>query len=571
MKHIFTFLMLFLFAFSFSVGCSKGAKGKGGMSFERIKQSRQTVFDLAENDYDLKISGTKNSPPNLFSFNELGSQTGFALASADVNGDNTDDIIIGAPTSEGPLDRSFKTGWVYIFFGKKSNTPAELSAKNADVKLFGGKSNRGALLGSSLAAADVNGDGLKDIIIGAPKGNVPRSRRYNITNERSSAGIIYVVFGSKSLSGIKNLAKKADITFFGADQGDLCGYAIATGDINGDGIADILSGAPEGDGYKDKHKDAGEAYLIYGRKQFPEKIDLRKSSDSRFYGYGGTAKTGLLKNNFPDKAGFSLSSADLNGDGFDDIIIASPFSDGLHKKRRDSGAVSVVFGKKTLPKKIRLSRKADVTIIGAGREYYTGYSLAAGDVNGDGQYDIIIGAPSGANSTNVHDDKVGVIYGVFGRSQFPEQINLRKKNDLLVKEKYYMTGEMFGPMFSMGETGYPGHTVSSGDVNGDGIDDIIVGKPGADILARDETGAGDVYVIYGNKSLKGRHRLRQKANITIFGVNRRDSTGSALSTGDVNGDGVVDVIIGAPGAKIKSSGKKRRRTGKVYVIYGKKT
>ena len=171
----------------------------------------------------------------------------------------------------------------------------------------------------------------------------------------------------------------------------------------------------------------------------------------------------------------------------------------------------------------------------------------------------------------IHDDKIGVIYGIFGRSQFPEQINLRKKVDLVFKEKYYMAGEMFGPIFNMGKTGYPGHTVLSGDVNGDGIDDIMVGKPGADMLARDETGAGDAYIIYGNKSLKGKHRLWQKANITIFGVNRRDSTGSALSTGDVNGDGVVDIIVGAPGAKIKDSGKIRRRTGKVYVIYGKKT
>ncbi|MBQ08859.1 MAG: hypothetical protein CMD96_03645 [Gammaproteobacteria bacterium] len=571
MKRISIFLMLFLLAFSFSIGCSKRTKGKAGMSFERIKQSRQIVFDLAENDYDLIISGTKNSPPNLFSFNQLGSQAGFALVSADVNGDNIDDIIIGAPTSEGPLDRSFKTGWVYIFFGGKSTASTELFAKKAGVMMFGGKSNGGALLGNSLAAADINGDGIEDVIIGAPKGNVPRSRRYNIANERPDAGIIYVVFGSKSLSGVKNLVKKADVTFFGAGQGDLFGYSIATGDINGDGIADIISGAPEADGYKNKHNDAGEAYLIYGRKQFPEKIDMAKSWDSRFYGYAGTAKTGLLKNNFPNKTGFAVSAADINGDGFDDLIIASPFSDELNKKRRDAGAVSVVFGKKTLPKRIRLSRKADVTIFGARKEDYAGYSLATGDINGDGKDDIIIGAPSGANNVNVHDEKVGRIYGIFGREQFSKKIDLRKKVDFFIKEKYFMAGEMFGPTFIIGQTGYPGHTVSSGDVNGDGIDDIIIGKPGADILARDETGAGDVYIIYGNKSLNGRHRLRQKANVTIFGVSRRDSTGSALSTGDVNGDGVADIIIGAPGAKIKSSGKKKRRTGKVYVIHGKKS
>ncbi|MGR3178073.1 MAG: FG-GAP-like repeat-containing protein [Candidatus Anammoxibacter sp.] len=544
------------------------------MSFNTIKQTQQKIFDLAQNDYGMKILGTKNSPPGVFFFNdtvEIGSQTGFAVVSADVNGDSIDDLIIGAPNSEGPFERSYKSsGWVYIFFGKKSTAIAELSVKNADVKMFGEKLNRGALLGSSLAAADINGDGIEDVIIGAPRGNVPRSRRYNINNKRLDAGIIYVVFGSKSLPGIINLSKKADITFFGAGQGDLCGYAIATGDINGDGVADVLLGAPEGDGYKDKHKDTGEVYLIYGRKRFPKKIDLAKSWGTKLYGYAGTAKTGFFKNNFPGRAGFALSSADLNGDGFDDIIIASPFSDGLHNERRDAGVVSVIFGKKVLPKRIRLSHKADVTILGARKEDYAGYSLATGDINGDGKYDIIIGAPSGPNEADPYGDKIGWIYGIFGRSQFPEKIDLKKKVDLIIKGNYSIMSGKFGSMFSIEQAaGYPGHTLSSGDVNGDGIDDIIIGKPSAFVLSRYERGVGEVYIIYGNKSLKGRHRLRQKANISIFGVARRDSTGSALSTGDVNGDGVADIIIGAPGAKAKGFGKSRR-IGKVYVIYGMK-
>ena len=80
---------------------------------------------------------------------------------------------------------------------------------------------------------------------------------------------------------------------------------------------------------------------------------------------------------------------------------------------------------------------------------------------------------------------------------------------------------------------------------------------------------GETYIIYGSKSLKGIKNLQRKANITIFGANRGDIAGHALSAGDVNGDGIDDIIIGAPGAVTKSS-KKRRKTGKVYVVYGMK-
>lgn len=532
------------------------------VSFRKNRRTHQIIYDLSDREYNIKILGSTNSPPGLLSFKEIGSQTGFAVASADVNGDKIDDLIVGAPNAEGPLKRPYRSGWVYIFFGSRQNPNTVLSANNADVSLFGGKSNTGILLGSSLATADINGDGIQDIIIGAPKGNGPRNKRFN-------TGIIFVVFGKKSLSGIKDLSKEADITIYGSEQEDLCGYALASGDINGDGLADILIGAPAGDGYKNRYKGSGETYLIYGRKRFPKKIDLAKNWDSKIYGRKTKKKFTILKNDLPNRSGFSVASADINGDGFDDIIIASPFLDGPHN-RRNAGAVSVIFGKKNLPKRIRISQKAGITILGAREESYTGYTLATGDINGDGKYDILIGASFDADKNSGKSNKTGMVYGLFGRAQFPLTIDLKTRGvDLTITGKNYRINNVLGSLFGSGRSGSMGHTISSGDINGDGIDDIHIGVPNALSMDRDKRDAGEIYIILGNKSLTGSKNLQKNSNISILGVDRGDITGHALTAGDVNGDGVKDIIVGAPGAITKSS-KKRRKTGKVYVIYGMK-
>lgn len=584
MKQVLKIIFFFFVLLPLFIGCSSRAKTKGGRSFfyvwgdiikgksnrkqierpgsfKKTNQIQQRTFDLGDKDYNIKILGSTNYR-GMLSFKEVGSQTGFAVKSADINGDTIDDLIIGAPKAEGPLERPHRSGWVYIFFGRKSNSNFVLSAQNADVSLFGGKSNIGILLGNSLAVDDINGDGIKDIIIGAPKGNVPFKKR-------SNAGIIFVLFGRKTLSGIIDLSKQADVIIYGAEERDLCGYSLAAGDINGDGIADMLIGAPGGDGYNNRYESAGETYLIYGRKKFPKKIDLAKNWNTKIFGRAAKRKSGLFKkNNLPGRSGFALSTADLNGDGMDDIIIGSPFSEGPQNKRRDAGVVSVIFGKKTLPKRISLSHNADVTILGARSEDYAGYSLATGDINGDGKYDILIGAPYGGSKTTREGNKIGRVYGIFGRSQFPLKIDLRKREGgLIIKGEYYMMTGMFGSVFGQNQAGYVGLTVSSGDVNNDGIDDIIIGSPNAVGLERYRKDASEIYIIYGKKLIAGKYNLQRKADVTIFGEKRGDISGHALSTGDINGDGINDIIIGAPGAITKTS-KKRSKTGKVYVVYG---
>ncbi len=397
MKQILKITFLFFIILPLFIGCTGKAKTKGGRSFfyvwgnilkgeenreqrkkigsfKRSKHIQQTLFDLGDNDYNIKILGTKNYPGGIMTFKDVGSQTGFAVASGDVNGDGIDDLIIGAPTAEGPLERPRRSGWVYIFFGRKSNSNFGLSAQNADVSLFGGKSNVGALLGSSLASADVNGDGVDDIIIGAPKANVPFKKK------RSQAGIIFVLFGKKFLSGIKDLSKQADITIYGADERDLSGYALATGDINGDDIADMLIGAPAGDGYKNASESAGETYLIYGRKKFPKKIDLRRRGadliiKGKYYTMGEMFGGSLFRQNLTGYEGHTLSSGDVNGDGIDDIIIGAPNAVGLSRYGRDVGETYIIYGDKSLKGLKNLQREANITIFGADRGDIAGHAL----------------------------------------------------------------------------------------------------------------------------------------------------------------------------------------------------
>jgi FG-GAP repeat len=195
---------------------------------------------------------------------------GVTIACADVNGDGTDDILIGRPGAgrDGELD----AGELDIFFGSPDFRPGvEVSVKREGVQALvegaagGVDYGFGTRLGAVLATGDVNNDGIQDILLGVP--------RFVGDGTPKFAGDVYVVFGSHSLRGrvIDTRQAEHDLTIRGADvntkpfePGNALGVSIATGDFNGDGIADILVGAPFADGINNEKADSGEAYVILG-------------------------------------------------------------------------------------------------------------------------------------------------------------------------------------------------------------------------------------------------------------------------------------------------------------------
>ena len=407
------------------------------------------------------------------------------------------------------------------------------------------------------SAGDVNGDGLDDLIVGAP---------FADPNGKLSAGKSYIVFGKANSNAI-NLSTIADASnplggfvINGEAAGDWSGYSVSSaGDVNGDGLDDLIVGAYAAD-LTGKSK-VGKSYVVFGKTN-SSAINLSTIADAS-NPTGGFVINGEAKY---DRSGFSVSSAgDVNGDGLDDLIVGADSADPSDKS--SAGKSYVVFGKAN-SSAINLSAIADASnptggfvINGEARYDYSGSSISsAGDVNGDGLDDLIVGAiyadPSGKS-------KAGKSYVVFGKAN-SSAINLSAIAD---------ASNPTGGFVINGETTHDnsGCSVSSaGDVNGDGLDDLIVGADGADPSGKPD--AGKSYVVFGkaNNSAINLSAIADASNplggFVINGGAAGDQSGfSVSSAGDVNGDGLDDLIVGA--WDIRPSG--RPNAGKSYVVFGK--
>ena len=324
-------------------------------------------------------------------------------------------------------------------------------------------------------------------------------------------------------------------------------YSISSaGDVNGDGIDDILIGAPLAD--PSGNFTAGASYVVFGSSSgFSSSLDL-----SSLDGSNGFVLNGI---DFNDQSGRSLSSAgDLNGDGIDDILVGARDAD---PNGNGSGESYVVFGStdgfSASIEASSLNGTNGFTINGIGTSDISGYAVSdAGDVNGDGIDDILIGA-IGANGG------AGATYVVFGSSSgFSANLELSALNGT----NGFVLDGIDGSDFSGGSVS------SGGDVNGDGIDDIIIGADRAD---PNGGSSGETYVVFGSTdgfnasfALSSLAAGDGSTGFVLNGIDNSDVSGRSVSAaGDVNGDGIDDIIIGADGATPNGF-----RSGETYVVFG---
>lgn len=499
---------------------------------------------------------------------ESGDASGISVSSVgDINGDGIDDFIIGAQGAEPNSNPS--AGSSFVVFGRDSGFPATLNLSTLDgsngFRIDGVTADD--LSGTSVSAAgDINGDGIDDLIIGAFTAS---------SNGNFYAGSSYVVFGRDVATegdfpatlNLSSLDGSSGFRIDGEGAGDYSGRRVsAAGDINGDGIDDLVIGASNAD--PNGLSNAGAAYVVFGRDvsvagDFPATLALSSLDGSNGFRLDG-ADAG-------DQTGTSVNAAgDINGDGIDDLIVGAAGASPGDKFQ--AGSSFVVFGRDVssvgnFPATLPLSDLDGSTgfRLDGEAEDRSGISVsAAGDINGDGIDDVIIGAflasPNGITFS-------GSSFVVFGREvssagDFPAVLAL---SSLDGSTGFRMDGAIAEGRF--GQT-----LASAGDINNDGIDDLIVGAFRAD--AGNISEAGQSYVIYGrNGSVTGNFpavlpvtSLDGTNGFTLDGVAQDDWSGNSVSgAGDINDDGIDDVIIGASRADpngITSSGSS-------YVVFGR--
>jgi hypothetical protein len=466
---------------------------KGLKVWDAVGKSLEACFQKNNNKHVIKVN-TKNAvypitidplstiPDNTpDDADQAGAGFGFRLAPAgDVNGDGYSDVIIGAPWYDDGA--STDEGRAFLYHGSATGLSVTPSSTPDDAD------QADASFGLSVSGAgDVNGDGYADIIIGAPL--------YD-DGANTDEGRAFVYYGSATgLSATPNNSPDdADqaIAYFGEQ-------VASAGDVNSDGYSDVIIGA-----------------WLYD--------DGANANEGNAFVYHGSA-TGLsaVPDNVADDAdqpnvyfGTSVASAgDVNGDGYGDVIIGGYFyDDGVFT---DEGRAFVYYGSAT-----GLSATPDNILDDADQSSaYFGNSVAcAGDVNGDGYSDVIIGAYWYDDGLNIDEGRAFVYHGsASGLSAVPD--NILDDADQAVA--------------------YFGNSVASaGDVNGDGYSDVIIGAWLYDDGAN--TDEGRAFVYHGSAA-----GLSDTPDSTPDDADQANAQFgiSVCSAGDVNGDGYSDVMIGA--------------------------
>ena len=482
-------------------------------------------------------------------YGSQGDDAAAAIMAGDFNGDGAQDVVLGAALADGPDDARPDGGEAYLFLGPfRPGDQRDAGEGQQEMTVYGATADD--QLARAMAAGDANGDGIDDLILGAPFGDGP-------AEDRTDAGEVYVLLGSPALGRdsheIDLSMETAGATIYGAGKEDLAGFALAVADVSGDGTGDVIVGAFWADGPDDSRSRGGEVYAFFGSKSLGGALDLRRvRPDVIVYGANGD-----------DRLGEAVSVGDVNGDGIQDLVLPAPFAAGLQNQAEVAGQTYAILGPP--PAEIDIARgEQDLTVYGTDTGDQLGHSLGSGDVDGDGFGDILLAAVSSD--------------GLANEAPLAGEAALALGRDLETDAQGAVVDTAAGDAASVIYAGSAGdrlgRSAAVGDVSGDGLADMLIAAPGGDGIKERRTNAGEVYVVFGAPSPARVIELGLgEADVVIEGLDADDTLGSeafgkpVLLVMDMDGDGRGDLLVGAPQGDGPDNG--RANAGEAYILFTK--
>lgn len=394
--------------------------------------------------------------------------------------------------------------------------------------------------GVRAASCDVNGDGIDDVIVGADHANGEDESRFG-------AGEVYVLLGRRAAwRGPRTFSTAPDVRIIGELNGDVFGMGVGCGDLDGDGVNELVLAAPYADRLRASGWITGTVHLVRGGPFLPPLIDLLVQSETVIYADQQATEFGRTP-----------VVADLDGDGTLDLAVSEEYAYDRTGTKSGAGRAFVLFGRAFWPEGLDLSELADVTIYGASTNDKLGNDLAAGDLDGDGTSDLLVVGIGGDGPTDGRE-AAGDINVFRGRSSWPSVIDLATTQpDMLV----------FGADPDDQAGGVCGLKVM--DLDGDATQDVMIGTGLADGKNNAKLDGGEVRRIEPGASWPATWDLRTRTDTVIWPATRGDLLGRYVVPGDVNADGRIDAAISA--GEADGPGESRPGAGEVVVFYGRES
>ena len=466
---------------------------------------------------------------------ETGDYFAVELAVGDFDGDGFGDVVAAAPYED--LGAKRDAGQIQVLYGSSGGvSTAGDDTIHQGTRNVVGRSIAEDLFGSALAVGDFNNDDFDDLAVGVPGKTVL---------DQPNAGWVTILYGDdRGLSGRGSVRIGQDSAGVDGEPGagDWFGHSVTSGDFNNDGFDDVAVGAPGDD-------DAGASWA--------GSVTVLYGGASGVTGTGSAflhqAVDGVLDDaEAGDEFGWALTAADVDGDDHDDLAVAVP-GESISAIAQ-AGIVQVFSGSPTgvvVDGNVALHENTP-GVPGVPEAYDRfGTSLDGGDFDGDDVDDLAIGVAGEAKGSRTSSGVVQVLPGTQG-------VGITGADTKRISQAKFVpdrpeAGDDFG------------YRVAVGDFNGNGRDDLAVGAPGETVEGA--VGAGATHVFFGRATgiSRAKDELWQPGLNGLPGaVQPNGGAGRALATGDIDGDGRDDLVIGVPGRTTGS----RNTSGSFVVLYG---